>query len=282
MELTAIVLTYNEQQNLPGCLGSLQTLSAKISVVDSGSSDATLEISQTYGATIVLHPFENHSKQWNWALHNLANESEWILGIDADQRISPELKHSIEEFVRSNPKENGAYVVRRQMFLGRWIHHGGYYPKYLLKLFRKEFVRADEEDLVDHHFRVEGPIAILKGDLIEDNLKERDLAFWMQKHVRYAMLQAQQEDRSRNQRSWAGRFFGHPDERVLWLKSLWTWLPLFARPALYFGYRYFLQLGFLDGVEGFIFHGFQGFWYRFLVDLRLSELKQRAAGNRAD
>lgn len=277
-EVTAIILTLNEQQNLPDCLESLKKVSPRISVIDSGSTDRTRQISESHGAVVVLHPFESHSNQWNWALRNVADKAEWILGIDADQRITPELQKSIEEFVLGNPKENGAYVSRRQIFLGRWIRHGGYYPKYLLKLFRKDFGRADEEDLVDHHFRVDGPIAILKGDLIEDNLKERDLTFWVQKHIRYAMLQATQEDLSRNQRSWLGHFFGHPDERVLWLKSLWSRLPLFVRPVLYFGYRYFLRLGFLDGIEGLIFHGFQGFWYRFLVDLRLSEIRQQRIG----
>lgn len=275
-QLTVLILTHNEQKNLPACLESLRPLTAHVQVVDSGSTDATLRISESFGATVISHPFENHSKQWNWALQNTPVETEWILGIDADQRVSPELKQSIEVLLHNHPKENGAYVARRQIFLGRWIRHGGYYPKYLLKLFRREFVEADENDLVDHHFRVRGPIAILQGDLIEDNQKERDLSFWMQKHVRYASLQALQEQQSAGFRFWRGRFFGQPDERVQWLKSLWERLPLFVRPFVYFGYRYFLQLGFLDGVEGLIFHGFQGFWYRFLIDIRLSELKQKA------
>lgn len=269
--ISVVILTHNEEKNLPHCLKSLSGMVQSVDVVDSGSTDSTRSIAEASGARVVVHPFESHARQWNWALENLPFSTDWILGIDADHRVTPELLAAMETFLKTEAGVNGAYVVRREVFLGRWIRHGGYYPKHLLKLFRKGFARADENDLVDHHFRVNGPVVILKGDLIEDNLKEHDLFFWMSKHVHYAMLQAEQEHRGRPE--WNGRLMGNPDERVQKMKSHWVRMPLFLRSFLYFCYRYFVLLGLLDGIEGLIFHGFQAFWYRFLVDIRLTELR---------
>ena len=184
-------------------------------------------------------------------------------------------------FSSSNgPDVDGLYINRRQVFRGRWIKHGGYYPKYLLKLFRRDKVSFDEMDLVDHHFYISGTTAKLKHDLIEENVKENDIAFWIGKHNRYAVRMAEEEmhrGESGQKSPVSSALFGAPDQRILWLKSLWSRLPLYLRPVLYFHYRYFLRLGFLDGKQGFIFHFLQGFWFRLLVDINIEEMKH---GNR--
>lgn len=271
--VAVVVLTFNEEANLEACLASVAGWSRELFVVDSGSTDRTIDIARRHGAQVVPHPFDSHVRQWEWALETLPITARWILALDADQRVSDPLRASIERVcAESGGSFAGFYVNRRQVFRGRWIRHGGYYPKYLLKLFERGRGKPDPADLVDHHFRVDGEVARLDGDLIEDNRNEMRIADWIAKHNRYARLQAQEElarlaeDRDR------GRAFGQPDERVVWLKRRWRRMPLYIRPFLYFGYRYVLRLGFLDGKEGFVFHFMQGLWYRLLVDINRDEL----------
>ena len=273
--LSAIILTHNEEQNLPACLRPLQSLGCSIFVVDSGSTDRTLEIAAQFGARILRHPFTTHTQQWAWALKNVPLESEWVIALDADQVITSELAGEIRTQLGAS-KFDGLYVKRRQVFRGRWIKHGGYYPKYLLKLFRRDKVYLHDGDSVDHHFYVRGSCGKLQHDLIEANHKEDSISFWIEKHNRYAMLMAAQEQRERGggyEFPIVPSLFETPDQRVIWFKRLWSRLPLFVRPTLYFIYRYFLRVGFLDGKEGFIFHFMQAYWYRLLVDINVDEIR---------
>jgi glycosyltransferase involved in cell wall biosynthesis len=278
--LTVIVLTYDEELNLPACLDSLRLVPHRLVVVDSGSSDATRQIAEAYGARILCHPFESHARQWSWTLQQLALDADWVLGLDADQRLSRELACELAQLFERpiGSGVGGYYVNRRQIFRGQWIRNGGYYPKYLLKLFRASKVRFDERDLMDHHFYVDGRVGILRGDLIEDNQKEIDIGFWLSKHLRYAELHAREELlRRQTPNAWLiqPNPLGTPDQRVVWLKQRWYSLPLYLRPFLLFSYRYFVRLGFRDGKQGFIFHFLQSFWYRLLVDIRIDDLRQR-------
>lgn len=280
--VSVIVLTFNEGSNLEACLRAVRDWALEIFVVDSGSTDNTLQIAGSHGAIVYHHPFESHARQWEWALNNLPIRGEWIMGLDADQVVSPELAREILSL--GEPKFrgiDGVYVNRRQIFRNQWIRHGGYYPKYLLKIFRPGRAITDENDLVDHHFHVPGPVARLKCDLIEANRKEDDISFWIEKHNRYAKKLALEEFRRRQgQRpdpisaSWTG----NPDQRTLRMKKLWLHMPLYVRPFLYFGYRYFLRLGFLDGKEGAIFHFMHAFWFRMLVDINLDDLLRAGGG----
>lgn len=281
--VSVVVLTYNEEENIASCLESVTAWAAEVFVVDSDSTDRTRELAAAAGATVVRHPFETHARQWTWALADLPLTTPWVLGLDADQRVTPELRAAIRVALAGDRMSNvkGYYLNRRQVFRGRWIRHGGYYPKHLLKLFRRDAVSLDADELVDHHFAVEGDVGTLSGDLIEDNRNEAVIAVWIDKHNRYARLQARQELRERESGGEDGRLSGTPDERVRWFKARWRRLPLFARPVLYFMYRYVIRLGFLDGREGFIFHVLQGFWYRLLVDINISELRAAARSGQA-
>lgn len=281
MSVSVVVLTFNEEKNLPACLGSVAGWAAQIFVVDSGSTDRTVAIAKELGAAVLTHPFESHARQWQWAFVTLPISSSWVLALDADQSLSPELRADITARLSTWNDANGPagfYLNRRQVFRGRWIRHGGYYPKYLLKLFRRDAVTLDETDLVDHHFHVKGSTAILDGDLIEDNRNEREIAVWVGKHNRYAVLQAR-EEQTRKADAGAhqsrGSAFGSPDDRTRLRKRIWNRLPLYIRPFGYFFYRYVLRLGFLDGKEGFIFHFMQAFWYRLLVDINRDEIRER-------
>ena len=280
--LAIVVLTLNEEVNLQTCLESLRGLQCEIYVVDSGSTDGTVATAKRAGATVVEHPFETHARQWAWALKNLPISAEWVLALDADQRITSELRTEIRQLFQDGDRRlgdlEGLYVKRRQVFRGQWIRHGGYYPKYMLKLFRKASVHTDEDDLIDHHFYVSGNVANLECDIIEDNQKENDMSFWIEKHSRYAEPLAREEYlRRTNLASWPIKpdLFGNPDQRVMWMKRLWYRLPLYIRPFGYFVYRYVFRLGFLDGKQGFVFHFMQALWYRLLIDIHIDEMQAR-------
>lgn len=279
LSISVVVLTMNEERNLGACLASVAGWAREVFVVDSGSTDRTVAIAREHGATVVPHAFSSHAAQWRWALDALPVTGDWVLGLDADQHVSPELRESISTTVADGRDDiQGFFLNRRQVFRGRWIRHGGYYPKYLLKLFRPAAVRLDEKERVDHHFYVGGRTGMLRGDLIEDNKNEADMSEWIAKHTRYARLQALQELETLSQARTKGRWFGNPDERTARAKQLWASLPLYVRPLLYFFYRYVIRLGFLDGKQGFVFHFMQGLWYRLLVDINRDEIVAEGRG----
>jgi glycosyltransferase involved in cell wall biosynthesis len=273
VDLSVIVLTLNEERNIGACLASVRDLATQLFVVDSGSTDRTVEIARSLGCIVECHTFESHAKQWKWALTNLPLTTPWVLAIDADQIVTETLRASIISLLHSDRGGNiaGVYIARRQVFRGKWIRFGGYYPKTLLKLFRREFVIIDESDLVDHHFDVNGRTTIIAGDLVEANQNENEIFAWIAKHNAYAVRQAREE--VERGAVVEGRWLGASNERTRRVKSMWRHMPLYVRPVLYFGYRYILRRGFLDGKQGFVFHVLQAFWYRLLVDINIDELK---------
>ena len=275
--VSAVILTRDEEMNLPACLASLQGLVDEIVVVDSGSTDATCEIARAAGARVVTHEFAGHSAQWRWALESQQLKHDWVLGLDADQRLTPELADELREMF-ADPKRTHDYdaffMARRNVFRGKWIRWGGYYPKYLLKLFRRSKLVHEAADLLDHHFRVSGKAGKLRHDIIEENLKEDSIDFWIQKHLRYAELLALEEAQRKNGKTPTTvkpAMLGNPDERAEWQKKTWTLLPRFIRGPAYFTWRYVFRLGFLDGKQGFAFHFLHAFWFRLITDLKIDE-----------
>jgi glycosyltransferase involved in cell wall biosynthesis len=280
--VSAVVLTRDEELNLPTCLASMTDLVDQIFVVDSGSTDSTRQIAAAAGAIVITHDFTGHSAQWQWALSQLPLQHDWVLGLDADQRLTPELAAELRELFRTGGTAgfDGFYIARRNIFRGKWIRWGGYYPKRFIKLFRRDRLVHESADLLDHHFRVQGKAGMLQHDLIEENRKEDNIDFWVQKHLRYAELLALEEARRR-----AGiapttvqpALFGNPDERAEWQKKTWTLLPRFVRAPAYFLWRYLFRLGFLDGKQGFAFHFLHAFWFRLITDLKIDEQRMRDA-----
>ena len=276
-KLAIVFLTYNEELNLKKALNSVQSLDAPIYIIDSFSTDNTKSIAEKYRCKFFQNTFETHTLQWQYALKQLPEDVDWVLGLDADQELSIELQNEIKNVVQlPNNPIHGYYICRRNYFLGKWIKYGGYYPRYLLKLFRRSSVYLDPSELMDHHFYVHGQTSKLKYDLIENNLKE-NLSFWIIKHLRYAKLQAKEEFEHKLISS--GNLFGNQDERRLFFKTIWNKLPLFLRPFIYFFYRYFIQIGFLDGKIGSMFHYLQAYWYRKKVDQEIYELKSKSNSN---
>ncbi len=279
--VSVLILTLNEESNLPDCLRSLDGLDSEIFVVDSGSSDNTVEIARHAGASVLGHLFENYSVQRNWAQHNAPIRSEWVLHLDADERLTPELVNEINRVLRSSPAADGFLLRKRTLFLGRWIKHGGHYPSYHLRLFRHSKGTC-EDRLYDQHFLVEGALERLQNDYID--VVAANLATWVQRHVRWADLEARQMmARHPGAKTVTPAAFGNPIQKKRWLRDrLYGRAPLFVRPFLYFFYRYFLRLGFLDGKEGLLFHFLQGCWFRLLIDGRIHELRTRSISGSLD
>ena len=275
-----IVLTYNEEIHLPRLLQSIAGLQAPLFVLDSGSMDDTLTIAQSYNATIARHPFVNHPQQWHHALTCFNITTPWVVCLDADHTVTPELYQLLADF---NPDGyagiNGIYFNRKNYFKGKWIKHGGYYPFYLLKMFRYGIGYSDLNENMDHRFVVNGATTIWKqGWLLEENLKENQIAFWIDKHNRYSDQLAMEEvERMQQLRTQTikPRLTGNPDERTAQLKQWWWKLPRYVRPAVYFSYRLIFRLGILDGRTGIIFHFLQGFWFRLMVDIKIDELLKK-------
>ncbi|HEY4088935.1 MAG TPA: glycosyltransferase family 2 protein [Bryobacteraceae bacterium] len=269
--MSVIILALNEERSLPDCLRSLTDLACEVFVVDSGSTDATSAIARAAGAQVVEHAFETYGQQRNWALENLPLTTEWILHLDADERLTPELTAEIVATLQSPQADIDGYMLRRRtVFRGRWIRHGGHYPNYQLRLFRRGKGRC-EDRRYDQHFIVKGTVGRLRHDFIDT--AAGDLSSWSQRHFRWAAAEATEQRAAQTEgERVAARLGQGPIARRRWLRDrLYARASLFVRPAAYFFYRYILRLGFLDGKEGFVFHCLQGFWYRFLVDAMLWE-----------
>lgn len=277
LSLATIILTYNEEVNLPYCLDSVGGLADEVFVVDSGSEDGTRELAREKGAEVVEHPFENQAQQFNWALDNLGIDSAWILRLDADEYLLPQLRDEIIRALPTLPNEvTGLYMKRRVVFQGRWIRHGGYYPTWLLRLFRRGRGRSEMLEMDEHLVVTEGETRRLEHDFVDHNRK--GLSFWTRKHENFAEREARVLlKRARNDGAAEERLRGEPPERTRWLKhNVYARFPPFLRAWLYFVYRYFFRLGFLDGREGLVFHVLQAFWYRFYVDAKLMEMRSSA------
>src|SRR5262249_10203125 len=148
--------------------------------------DRTLEIARSYGVTIHHHKFEGHTKQRTWALQNVPFQNEWVFALDADHRVTPELRDELCALFSHRVEDlDGLFVKRRQIFRGKWIRHGGYYPKYQLKLFKRSKAFLDDLEF-DYRFYVPGPTGKLRNDILETNRNEWRISFFVEKHNRFA------------------------------------------------------------------------------------------------
>jgi glycosyltransferase involved in cell wall biosynthesis len=278
--VSALVLTLDEEANIAGCLESLRW-AAEVFVVDSGSEDRTVEIAQALGAKVLSHPFEAYAKQRNWALQNLPFSGEWVLMLDADERVPPALADEITQVIgNGGDGRAGFYLKYRHIFQGRFLKHGGLYPTWLLRLFKRQHVRIEERPMNEHAI-LDGEAGYLQNPF--DHCDNRSLSDWVTKHERYAELEAEEylEERFGDgyKHSIPPRFWGTQAQRKRWIKlRVWNCLPLLLRPFLFFFRNYILKGGFLDGREGFVYHVLWSFWVRFLIDVKILE-RRRWLGN---
>ncbi|MCX5686496.1 MAG: glycosyltransferase family 2 protein [Candidatus Omnitrophica bacterium] len=268
LPISTIIITHNEEKNVKACLDSVAGWADEILVIDSGSTDSTREIAHLYTDKIYEHPFENYARQRSWAQNSLPIRNEWVFHLDADEQVSPELLSEFCETFRYGPRVDGYMMPRKTIFRGRWIKHGGHYPSYHLRLFKKD-KGGSEERFYDQHYIVNGRTAMLKGDIV--NTVTPDIKALIAKCK--VVLEAR-EILYNDKRTLNIKLNGTPIERMNWLRyKIYYRAPLFIRPILYFLYRYFLRLGFMDGEKGLIFHFYQGFLLRFLIDMEIMKLK---------
>lgn len=276
LPISVLILTKDEELNIRECLESVKWAD-QIFIVDSGSTDKTLEIAREYTDNISYHPYEVYSKQRNDALNILPIKNEWILNLDADHRVSEALKKELFGIFEKKIDNNtaGFLVKRRTVFMGKWIKHGGHYPTYHAALFRKG--RGFCEDrLYDQHFVISGTTKLLKGDIID--VITDSIGKFIERHNKWAALETAESLNGKpkeKKRTIKPNPLGNPIERRRFLRYAYSKQPLFIRAFLYFLVRYFLRLGFLDGKEGLVFHFLQGFWYRFLIDCKIYESKRQ-------
>lgn len=271
MAISVIVLTFNSEASLGATLESAAWVSDDVHVVDSFSTDSTLAIAERYGARIAQHPFEHYGAQRNWAIDNLPLKHGWELHLDSDERLSPELARAINRLKQDFPAEVvGYYVPRLVHFLGRPIRHGGMYPIWHLRLFRRGAGRC-EDRRYDQHFFVNGPTRRIDAPMIDDI--RTSLAEWTQRHNRWADAEAAELASPAEGAVIPGRLAGSPVQHKRALRGAYNRAPLFLRAFGLFLYRYVLRGGFRDGTPGLIFFVLQTFWFRFLIDAKLYEMR---------
>jgi len=271
VRISVVILSYNSGVAIRATIESAARISDDIYVVDSFSSDDTCAVARACGAKVIEHEFTDYAAQRNWAMKNLPLRYQWELHLDADELLSEELIGELKtlELHGVPPHINGYHVPRLVRFLGRPIRHGGMFPIWHMRLFRRGKGRCEEREY-DQHFLVASATAKLCGPIVDDI--RMPLREWVSRHNRWSDAAVRDLLRDATEgRTLRADLFGSRLERKRRLKSLYNRLPPFARPFLLFIYRYIVRLGFLDGKEGVVFFFLQTFWFRFLIDAKLFE-----------
>ncbi len=277
-DLTIIILTFNEEKHIERCLHSAFQVAHQVFVVDSFSTDRTVEIAEALSARIWQHEFKNHAVQFAWALGNLPIDTDWVMRVDADEVITPELTESLRRrLANASPDVHGFLVRRYVRFMGGVIRHGNF-PQWNLRIWRIGKAEIEQRWMDEHMVLKAGKTGHLKGAFIDDNLNS--ITWWTDKHNSYASREAIGLLNSKYHfltgLANSSGSLSRQARYKRWLKeNIYSRLPLGARAFAYFLYRMVFQLGILDGRAGFAFHFLQGFWYRFLVDVKVREVERR-------
>lgn len=281
-DLAVVILTYNEEHHIRRALASIAGVASQIFVIDSFSTDRTVEIAREAGAAVLANKFVNQAKQFQWALDNAPITASWIMRLDADELIEADLAARInDELPRLADDVVGVNLKRKHIFLGRWIRHGGRYPLILLRIWRRGHGRVEDRWMDEHVVVWGGRTVTFEGGFADHNLN--DLTFFTDKHNKYATREAVEvinHRRSVSSRHGLAEQGGWSQAAVKRLikEKIYNRIPYQISAPTYFLYRFVIQLGFLDGREGLVYHGLQGLWYRFLVGAKVDELERAIAG----
>ncbi|MBB4122706.1 glycosyltransferase family 2 protein [Martelella radicis] len=283
--IAVVILTFNEERHIARALESIRAIAKEVFVIDAFSTDRTAEIARANGAVVLTNPWINYARQFQWGLDNAPITADWIMRMDADEVFDAALVEEINTRLPGlGPETVAVNLKRRHIFLDRFIRHGGRYPLVLTRIWRRGHGRIENRWMDEHIIVWGGQTVTFKHAFSDHNLN--DLTFFTEKHNKYATREAVDV---LNQRYglFAREELGRDDgSRQAGIKrfikeDIYNRLPFWCGPLGYFLYRYFIQLGFLDGKEGLIYHFLQGFWYRFLVGAKALEF-DRALGGIAD
>lgn len=278
LDLSVIILTYNEELHIRRCLNNIVPISKEVFIVDSYSTDKTLDIAREYKQVSVFqHKWENnYAKQFNWGLENVPIQTKWVLRLDADEYLLPELQEEIRQKIDTIENDvSGIIFKRRHYFLNKWMKHG-IYPVKLLRMFRYGKAIC-EQRLMDEHIQLlEGDTIEFEHDFVDHNLNS--LSWFCHKHVDYAIREAVdlldiEYDLTGTAKTDINKNISEQAIKKRAIKHKYAKQPLFWRSFFYFCYRYFLKGAYLDGKTGFIWTFLQGWWYRTLVDAKIFEIK---------
>lgn len=275
-DITAIILTKNEAANLGRCIRSIQDMVERIVVVDSGSTDGTQEIAWDLGAEVYMHPFVHYAEQFNWALDHTDIKTTWVYRIDADEEVTPELREEILAECRAHADDDvhGFLMKHKLYFLGRYLRHGGAYPFIKITIFKPAFGRFESRAMGEHVVLSQGRSIQLRNDCLHHDCK--DLTAFVEKHNSYASREVQDVLSQRNVDQ--AELYRQAEVTKKLRDRFYYKLPSFFRARLYFWFRYYIQLGFLDGTPGKIYALIQAYFYRILVDAKLYETEIEAGG----
>ncbi len=286
LDLTVIILTKDEELHIRRCIENVLPIAKEIFIIDSFSTDKTLDIVKEYPIVKVLQNkwVNNYAYQFNWGLKNAPITGKWVLRLDADEYLLPELIEELKEVLpRTDDNINGFVINRRHIFMNKWMK-GGIYPVKLLRIFRHG-KGCCEQRLMDEHIQLSGGETIdLKNDFCDHNLN--NLSWFCHKHVNYAVREAADlldielgitgAAESDDNKAISKQAINKRKKKHSYARK-----PLFWRSFAYFVYRYFVKGGWRDGKEGFIFTFIQGWWYRTLVDAKVYEIKQKCGNDPA-
>lgn len=276
MGVSILILTLNEEQNLGGCLESV-SWSDDVVVLDSYSTDQSTAIAQAAGARVLQRQFENYSAHRNWACREIEYKNRWVFSLDADERMTTELRDELLALERSGTlNEYAAFRVRyKNMFWGKWIKRSTLYPSWIIRFYRPECI-AYEERIVNAHPIVDGLLGSLTHHF-EHYSFNKGLAHWVEKHNSYSTMEAIESLRSIGSvpMDWRGLCSNDPLRRRRALKNFSIHLP--CRPLVKFLYMYLLHRGFLDGFQGLTYCTLQAV-YEYMIELKVKELRRREQG----
>lgn len=242
--IETIIPTFNEAAHIRETVANALQL-GPVFVLDSFSTDGTQQLAREAGATVVEHAFENYSKQKNWGLENLPLTGAWVFILDADERITPQLREELKKVAVRKDGPVGYYVNRVVIFMGRQIRHGGLFPSWNLRFFRRGSCRYEDRS-VHEHMLCDGPTAALKHLML--HIRRETIHEYIAKHIRYADMESDEWIRERSAHATGKKFRGHMRLRQYLRRAIWPRLPF--KPFIRFLYMYIFRLGILDGAAG--------------------------------
>jgi len=270
-DLTAIILTKNEEKNIAECIASIQGVAKRIVVIDSYSTDETVVIARGLGAEVYQHEFENYAKQFQYGVDIADIRTKWTLRIDADERFTQESAKEIEHLCNENEDTdvNGLVLRFTVTFMGKPLKHGGIYPFRKLLVFKTDKGYIEKRNMDEHIVLTEGRVLFTQNDCEHHDYK--DLTYWINKHNSYSSREVMDYYQFREADVSAELLDAKAKLKRFIKFKIYYRLPMGMRAHLYYLYRYYFKLGFLDGKEGKIFAFMQAYWYRFLVDAKIYE-----------